>query len=119
MVHGRSNDTYAMAAIPRLGIPALTMTEGHAGINEGQATSLPAPIGLAATWDLSIAEQYGELLPSEQQATGHNVYLAPCLDLARVPTYGRLFEAFREAPFLTGPMSVRCIKSVQRHHIVA
>jgi beta-glucosidase len=119
MVHGRSNNVYAMEAIDRLGIPALIMTDGPAGINEGQATSLPAPIGLAATWDLSTAEQYGELLANETQATGHNVYLAPCLDLARVPTYGRLFEAFGEDPILTGQMAVHCIKSVQRHHIVA
>ncbi len=119
MVHGKSNDAYAMAAIARLGIPALIMTDGPAGVNEGQATSLPAPIGLAATWDLGAAEQYGELLASETQATGHNVYLAPCLDLARVPAYGRLFEAFGEDPVLTGQMAVRCIQSVQRHHIVA
>ena len=119
MVHGRSNDAYTMAAIARLGIPALSMTDGPAGINEGQATSLPAPIGLAATWDLSTAEQYGELLATETQATGHNVYLAPCLDLARVPAYGRLFEAFGEDPILTGQMAVHCVKSVQRHHIVA
>ncbi len=119
MVHGKSNDAYAMAAVPRLGIPPLTMTDGPAGINVGQATSLPAPIGLAATWDLASAEQYGELLASEAQATGHNVFLAPCLDLARVPAYGRLFEAFGEDPILTGQMAVRSIQSVQRHHIVA
>src|SRR5437588_2942198 len=119
MVHGKSNEAYAMAAIARLGIPALTITDGPAGINVGQATSLPAPIGLAATWDLAAAEQYGELLASETQATGHNVYLAPCLDLARVPVYGRLFEAFGEDPILTGQMAVRCVKSIQRHHIVA
>src|SRR5947208_10627036 len=119
MVHGKSNEAYAMPAITRLGIPALTMTDGPAGINEGQATSLPAPIGLAATWDLAAAERYGELLASEAQATGHNVFLAPCLDLARVPAYGRLVEAFGEDPILTGQMAVRCIHSVQRHHVVA
>ncbi len=119
MVHGKSNEAYAMPAIARLGIPALTMTDGPAGINEGKATSLPAPIGLAATWDLAVAEQYGELLATEAQATGHNVFLAPCLDLARVPAYGRLFEAFGEDPILTGQMAVRSIQSVQRHHIVA
>src|SRR6266702_8403879 len=119
MVHGKSNEAYAMPAIARLGIPALTMTDGPAGINEGKATSLPAPIGLAATWDLAVAEQYGELLATEAQATGHNVFLAPCLDLARVPAYGRLFEAFGEDPILTGQMAVRSIQRVQRHHIVA
>src|SRR5947209_13185442 len=119
MVHGKSNEAYAMAAIARLGMPALTMTDGPAGINVGQATSLPAPIGLAATWDLAAAELYGELLASEAQATGHNVFLAPCLDLARIPAYGRLFEAFGEDPILTGQMAVRSIQRIQHHHIVA
>src|SRR5205814_8793598 len=118
MVHGKSNAAYAMTAITRLGIPELTMTDGPAGINEGQATSLPAPIALAATWDLAAAEQYGELLARETEATGHNVFLGACMDIARVPVYGRLFEALGEDPILTGQMVVRCIQQVQRHHIV-
>src|SRR6266571_5333743 len=80
MVHGKSNDAYAMAAIARLGIPALTMTDGPAGINVGQATSLPAPIGLAATWDLAAAEQYGELLGREaevDESTLQEIYTLP------------------------------------------
>jgi len=35
MVHGKSNNAYSMAPIARLGIPALTMANGPAGINEG------------------------------------------------------------------------------------
>jgi beta-glucosidase len=118
MVHGKSNEAYAMATIARLSIPALTMTDGPAGINEGQATALPAPIVLAATWDLVAAEQYGELLARETEATGHNVFLGACMDIARVPVYGRLFEALGEDPILTGQMVVRSIQQVQRHHIV-
>src|SRR3989441_13378380 len=119
MVHGKSNEAYAMAAIARLGIPALTMTDGPAGINEGQATALPAPIGLAATWDLAAAEQYGELLGRETEATGHNVFLGACLDIARVPVYGRMFEALGEDPILTGHMAVRSIQGVQSHPVIA
>ncbi len=45
----------------RLGIPTLTFADGPAGVridrsrrdvNEGKATAPPAPIALAATWDL-------------------------------------------------------------------
>src|SRR5256886_9514221 len=119
MVHGKSNDAYSIAPIARLGIPALTMADGPAGINEGQATALPAPIGLAATWDLAAAEQYGELVGREAEATGHNVFLGACLDIARVPVYGRMFEALGEDPTLTGQMAVRSIHRVQRRTIVA
>ena len=89
MVHGKSNEAYAIAPLTRLGIPALTMADGPAGINEGKATALPAPIGLAATWDLAVAQQYGELLGRETEITGHNVFLGSCMDIARVPVYGR------------------------------
>ncbi len=119
MVHGRSNDTYSTAPIPRLGIPALAMTDGPAGVTVGKTTALPAPIGLAATWDLAVARQYGEILGYETEATGYNVFLGSCLDIARVPTYGRLFEALGEDPILTGRMIASSIQSIQRHPVVA
>src|SRR5258708_9041099 len=62
MVHGKSNDAYAMAAIARLAIPALTMTDDPAGITEGKATPLPAPIALAAPCVLTAAAHTGQLL---------------------------------------------------------
>jgi beta-glucosidase len=119
LVHGRSNDTYSTAPIPRLGIPALAMTDGPAGVTVGKTTALPAPIALAATWDLAVAELYGEILGRETEATGHNVFLGSCLDIARVPTYGRLFEALGEDPILTGKMIASSIQSIQRHPVVA
>src|SRR5215469_4760278 len=74
MVHGELPAPYGFynAPVPRLGIPALTMADGPAGIrvarqdvNEGKATAMPAPILLAATWDLTVARQYGDLLGHE------------------------------------------------------
>jgi beta-glucosidase len=119
MVHGKSNDTYSTEAVLRLGIPALTMTDGPAGITAGNATALPAPIGLAATWDLGAAEQYGEVLGRETEITGHNVFLGSCVDIARIPVDGRLFEALGEDPILMGQMAVRCIQGVHRYPVVA
>src|SRR5258708_24820560 len=128
MVHGELPAPYGFykAPIPRLGIPALTMADGPAGIrvarqdvNEGKATALPAPIGLAATWDLMAAKQYGDLLGHEAWATGHNVVLGPELDLARILGFGRLFEAFGEDPRLSGQMAGRYIQGIQGHPVVA
>ncbi len=119
MVHGHSADAYYIAPISRLGIPALTMTDGPTGITAGTGTALPAPIGLAATWDLAAAQQYGELLGREAQATGHNVFLGSCMDIARLPVDGRLFEALGEDPLLAGQMAVRSIQGVQRYPVVA
>jgi len=104
------------------------MADGPAGIridrnrrdvNEGKATSLPAPIALAATWDLASAQQYGDLVGLEARATGHNVLFGPGLDIARVPEFGRLFEAFGEDPRLTGEIAANYIQGVQRQGVIA
>ncbi len=127
-VHGELPAPYGFynAPVPRLGIPALTMADGPAGIrvarkdvNEGKATATPAPIGLAATWDLTAAKQYGDLLGHEAWATGHNVVLGPELDIARVPVFGRLFEALGEDPSLSGQIAARYIQGIQGHPVVA
>jgi beta-glucosidase len=112
----------------RLGMPVLSMADGPAGIridrsrrdvNEGKATSAPAPVALAATWDLATAQQYGELVGLEAWATGHNILFGPGLDIARIPGFGRLFEAFGEDPVLTGQMAAHYIQGVQHHPVIA
>lgn len=100
----------------RLRIPALRLADGPAGIrldkqsgNKGKATSPPAPIALAATWDGEAAEQYGDLVGREAAATGHNVLLGPGLDIARIPAFGRMFETSGEDPRLAGQMAAHYI----------
>src|SRR2546427_12121892 len=75
-----------------LGIPVLAMADGPAGIridrnrrdvNEGKATSLPAPVALAATWDLAAAQQYGDLVGTGAWATGPPGLVCPRPDIAR------------------------------------
>jgi beta-glucosidase len=112
----------------RLGIPPLTFADGPAGIridrnrrdvNEGKATAPPAPIALAATWDLVAAQQYGDLLGLEAWSTGHNVLFGPGLDITRIPYFGRLFESLGEDPVLTGQMAARYVQGVQSHPVIS
>jgi beta-glucosidase len=117
---------YYNAPIDRLGIPALTMTDGPAGIripyqrvNGGRATQLPAPIALAASWDPTLAEAQGDLLGAEAFATGHNVLLGPTLDLARTPLAGRVFEGFGEDPLLGARLAVPFVRGIQQHPVMA
>ncbi len=108
------------AALPHLGIPAMTMADGPAGIRIGNpevhgqsATALPAPITLAATWDLDLARRYGEVLGHETRASGHNVFLGPAVDIARVPVGGRTFESSGEDPVLNARMASAQIEAIQ------
>ncbi|MGH9587293.1 MAG: glycoside hydrolase family 3 protein, partial [Acidobacteriaceae bacterium] len=95
----------------RLGIPALFIEEGLHGFDTG--TVLPAPIGLAATWDPAIAKQTGAVIASEARATGVDMILAPVVDLARDPRWGRVEEDFGEDPYLTGQMGLAYVRGAQ------
>ena len=128
LVTGDLNFDYAFynAPIERLGIPALTMADGPAGsrvndrtVNGGRSTALPAPIALAATWDPELARRYGDLIGAEAFATGHNVQLAPAVDIARAPRGGRTFESFGEDPLLQARMVVPEIQGIQSHAVQA
>ena len=127
-VTGDLNFDYGFYSAPleRLGIPALRMADGPAGVrinradvHEGRATSLPAPIALAASWDPELAERYGALIGAECLASGHNVSLGPAIDIARVPLAGRTFESFGEDPLLTSDIGVGVARGIQYHPVQA
>src|SRR3984893_17973866 len=88
----------------RLGIPALFIEEGLHGFDTG--TVFPAPLNLAATFDPEVAQQTGAAIAAEARATGVDMILAPVLDLAREPRWGRVEEDFGEDPYLTGQMGL-------------
>jgi len=95
----------------RLGIPAIFIEEGLLGFNTG--TVFPAPINLAATWDPEIARRTGAVIASEMRATGADMVLAPVLDLARDPRWGRVEEDFGEDPYLTGQLGLAWVRGAQ------
>ncbi|MGA8530225.1 MAG: glycoside hydrolase family 3 N-terminal domain-containing protein [Acidobacteriaceae bacterium] len=95
----------------RLGIPALFIEEGLHGFNTG--TVFPAPIGLAATWDPEMARNTAGAIAAEARSTGVDMILAPVLDLARDPRWGRIEEDFGEDPYLTGQMGLAYVQGAQ------
>ena len=71
--------------VPRLGIPPLRQTDGPAGIRLGhEATALPAPVGLAATFDRSSARAFGSVMGREGRALDQDVLYAPMLNAVTV-----------------------------------
>jgi beta-glucosidase len=56
---GGINDFY-IRALPRLGLPALRMSDGPMGVHDyGETTAYPAGIALAASWDVDLARRVG------------------------------------------------------------
>ena len=95
----------------RLAIPALFIEEALHGFDTG--TVFPAPLNLSATWDPQIAEQTGAAIAAEARATGVGMILAPVLDLAREPRWGRVEEDFGEDPYLTGQLGLAYVRGAQ------
>ena len=60
-----------------LNIPDLYLADGSVGVGNsvGQATALPSSIASAASWDLSEAYKYGQVIGAESKALGMNVNL--------------------------------------------
>jgi beta-glucosidase len=101
--------------IASLCIPPLTLTDGPNGIayHMHGVTQLPAAIGVAATFDPSMARATGTVMGQEARAKGIDAAQGPELNLARVPEAGRIFEAFGEDPVLTGAMGVAAVEGIQ------
>lgn len=109
--------------IPRLGIPALQMTDGRSEVaNIGSrgryATALPSSLANAATWDLDVAYDYGALLGKEVRDLGFNVSLGGTANLIREPRNGRNFECLGEDPILIGKMLGRGIRGTQDQQVI-
>src|SRR5207249_903689 len=126
-VHGLqdTDDFRVIPGIPTLGIPLLNITNGPAGAcnggprHQGPATALPAPIALAATWDVALANQYGGIIGSEAKDLANGFVEGPDINIARVPQNGRTFEAFGEDPYLVGQVAVAEINGIQSQGVIA
>jgi len=126
-LHGtqKSNEFRVVLALPRLGIPALTVANGPAGMgpagpgHSGKATALPAPISLAATWDIAAARVNGDIAGGEAAGLGNLLLESPDINIARTPHNGRTFEGFGEDPFLAGQLAVANIEGIQSHGVIA
>jgi beta-glucosidase len=106
---------FYIPGIPSLCIPAMGQEDGPLGVGDGLTgvTQMPAAVSLAATFDPSLAQQYGVVVGSEERAKGAMVNLGPTVNIDRDPRWGRSFEAFTEDPYLNAKMAVSEIDGVQ------
>jgi beta-glucosidase len=97
----------------RLGIPAIIHEESCAGYLARGATCFPQAIGLAATWAPELVEAMTTVIRTQMRAVGAHHSLAPVLDVARDPRWGRTEETFGEDPYLIGRMGVAYVRGLQ------
>lgn len=106
--------------VSRLGIPALRLADGPAGVHVTKhATALPAPVLLASAFDPALARRYGQVIGREGRALGQDVLLSPMVNLIRTPYAGRNFETFSEDPLLSADMVAAEIRGIQGEGLIA
>ncbi len=121
-VHDVYSDAHVLNALQRyfvertrLGIPCIFTGEALHGISYPGATSFPMPIALGATFDPAITHEVGHAIGRETRTLGITEILAPNLDLAREPRWGRVEETFGEDTHLSSEMAYAIITGEQNH----
>ena len=113
------------SGVPRLGVPALLMSDASLGItNPGYrpgdtATALPAGIVMGATFNPKLAHEAGAMLAREARARGFNVVLGGGINLARDVRNGRNFEYFSEDPLVSALLGAEAVNGTQSNGVIS
>jgi beta-glucosidase len=114
-----------VAGVPRLGVPALIMSDGSLGITnpgyrkDDTATALPAGLVLGSSFNPKLAREAGALLGREARSRQFNVQLAGGINLARDPRNGRNFEYLSEDPWQSAVLAAETINGVQSEGVIS
>ncbi|UIF28381.1 glycoside hydrolase family 3 C-terminal domain-containing protein [Levilactobacillus brevis] len=128
MVSGKN--FWYTAAVDRLGIPALMMTDGPSGLRKQdpnasagditdsvKAITYPAAALSASSWNQDLMKQLGEHLGEEARAEQVSLLLGPGVNLKRSPLGGRNFEYLSEDPLVAGKLASAYVEGVQSQHV--
>jgi beta-glucosidase-like glycosyl hydrolase len=98
----------------RLGIPVIVHEESTGGYCARGATVFPQAIGLASTWDEDLVGEVAAVIRQQLLAVGARQTLAPVLDIARDPRWGRVEETYGEDPYLVGRIGTAYVRGIQK-----
>lgn len=117
-------DSWHTAAVTRLGIPALKVTDGPSGARGGTmgsvtSASFPCGIALGATWNDELLGEIGAAIGREALRKGARVLLGPTVNLCRHPLAGRHFECYGEDPTHTAVLASAFVRGLQAERVAA
>ncbi len=109
-----NNNVQAFCEGVGLGIPANNSTDPRHGTVStmefnagagGRISMWPSSLGMAATFDPSVVERFGEIGAAEYRALGIATALSPQVDIATDPRWNRVSGTFGENPQLSAAMA--------------
>ena len=120
------SDFWHTAAVERLGIPKIMVSDGphglraqleeadHLGISGSvPATCFPTASAIGSSWNGTLCREVGEALAREARKVGVSVVLGPGINMKRSPLCGRNFEYLSEDPYLAGELALAMVQGIQ------
>jgi beta-glucosidase len=99
--------------------PTVYYTDGAEGVRHTGATTFPAQIALAASWDDQLAYDKGAAQGAEAFDLGYSVLLGPGIASGRHPLSGRTPEYLGEDSLLTGTLAGQQAAGIESNPVVA
>ncbi len=99
----------------RLGIPIIVGND----VIHGYHTIFPIPLAEACSWNPAIVEKAARVAATEARIAGTHWTLAPMVDIARDPRWGRIAEGAGEDPYLGGIMAAARVRGFQGKDLTA
>ena len=97
----------------RLGIPAIIHEECLHGLIAWDAPCFQQSIGAAAAFDPEAVAAMAATIRERMLLTGARHALAPVLDIARDPRWGRIEETYGEDPYLAAELGCAYVRALQ------
>ncbi|KAJ3085885.1 hypothetical protein HK100_008901, partial [Physocladia obscura] len=98
----------------------LVIQDAPTGIRFALGTSaFSSSINVASTWDKELMLKHGMAIGEEAHGKGVNIWLGPCVNMARSPLGGRIWEAQGADPYLSGVSAALQIKGVQSNGVIS
>lgn len=103
----------------RFGIPAIAHEECLTGLAAWKATAYPVPLAWGASFDAETVTLMAAAIGASMRAVGIHQGLAPVLDVARDPRWGRVEETISADPYLVGVLGTAYVRGLESSGVIA
>jgi beta-xylosidase len=103
----------------RFKIPAIAHEECLTGLLAWTATAFPTPLAWGASFDAETVSLMAASIGRSMRGIGVHQGLAPVLDVARDPRWGRVEETIGGDPYLVGMLGTAYVRGLQSQGVIA